>query len=285
MIIRNEFITKLALVKGLSGQQKWRVIRHLLIEKKEWLSVAEMLTVSSCNRSKMKFYESWTQINNTWKKKVGENPYITFLDPIYPAQLLHLANPPILLFYRGDPSLLEQKMIGVVGGRRTSGYAKKIVERVVSPVIDQHYVVVSGCAKGIDAYAHQLAMHRSGRTIAVIGTGINHSYPKENQQLQQEIARDHLLLSEFLPDDGPQKFHFPMRNRLIAALSGGICVIEAKAKSGSLITAEQGLEMGRPIFSVPGNILTGQSTGCHQLIQDGAICTFSGQDILDELES
>lgn len=285
MVIYNEFITKLALVKGLSGEQKWRVIRHLLSEKKEWLSVDDMLTVSHFNRSRAIFYDYWSQINYTWRNRIGENPYITFLDPIYPSQLLHLANPPILLFYQGDLSLMKRKMIAVVGGRQTSGYARKIVERVITPVIDQDYLVVSGCAKGVDTYAHQVAIRCSGRTIAVIGTGINHSYPKENQQLQRGIARDHLLLSEFLPDVGPQKFHFPMRNRLIAALTSGICVIEAKAKSGSLITAEQGLEIGRPIFSVPGNILTGQSTGCHQLIQDGAICTFSGQDILNELES
>ncbi|MBO0462140.1 DNA-processing protein DprA [Enterococcus sp. DIV1298c] len=285
MIFHNEFITKLALVKGLSGPQKWLVIQHLLVEKKAWLSIDEILTVIRFHRSKEQFYENWQQINDTWRQVIRGNPYITFLDPIYPPQLLHLANPPIILFYQGDLSLLQRKMIAVVGGRETSGYAKKIVEEVLAPVIDQHYVIVSGCAKGVDTYAHQVTMRRSGRTIAVIGTGINQSYPKENQQLQREIARNHLLLSEFLPDARPQKFHFPMRNRLIAALSQGICVIEARAKSGSLITAEQGLEIGRPIFSIPGNILTGQSTGCHQLIQDGAICTFSGQDILNELES
>ncbi|ELA49948.1 DNA protecting protein DprA [Enterococcus faecium] len=117
-----------------------------------------------------------------------------------------------------------------------------------------------------------------------IGTGIEQVYPAENRDLQEVIANDHLLLSEYPPQSGPKKHRFPMRNRIIAALSKGTCVFEAKKKSGSLITAQQALDLGRTVFSVPGNILTEHSTGCHHLIQDGAVCTVSGEDILAEFK-
>src|SRR5699024_10632686 len=134
--------------------------------------------------------------------------------------------------------------------------AKKVVHHLLAPVVEAGVVIASGCAKGIDTYAHQAAINYSGKTIAVIGTGMNKVYPEENRALQAEIGKNHLLLSEFPPDTGPKKYHFPMRNRLIAALSEGTCVIEAREKSGSLITAQHALELGKPIFSVPGNILT-----------------------------
>ncbi|OTP12124.1 DNA protecting protein DprA [Enterococcus sp. 10A9_DIV0425] len=283
MFYIKDYLIKLAYVNGMNGQQKWRVIHHLLTFKNERLTTNEIIEIAQIKSQEMTFQKSWWMIHEEWEKIKKEERFFTCLDPIYPSQLFHLAYPPILLFYKGDLSLLRSKMISVVGGRETSVLAKKTVNHLLLPVIEKGFVIVSGGAKGIDAYAHQAAIKASGRTIAIIGTGIDRCYPKENQRLQEEISKNHLLLSEFRPEDGPKKYHFPMRNRIIAALSQGICVVEAKKKSGSLITAQQGLELGRTIFSVPGNILTGQSSGCHHLIQDGAICAISGQDILAEI--
>ena len=143
---------------------------------------------------------------------------------------------------------------------------------------------MSGLARGIDTAAHIASLKNGGKTIAVIGTGLNHFYPKENRQLQNYIAKNHLLLSEYNPDQPALKYHFPERNRIIAGLAGAVLVAEAKMRSGSLITCERALEEGRDIFAVPGSILDGKSDGCHHLIQEGAKCVISGFDILSEYQ-
>lgn len=150
-------------------------------------------------------------------------------------------------------------------------------------MVEAGYVIVSGCAKGIDTYGQQAAISHGGRTIAVIGTGIEQVYPAENRDLQEVIANDHLLLSEYPPQSGPKKHRFPMRNRIIAALSKGTCVFEAKKKRLS-DNSTASIGSWKNSFSVPGNILTEHSTGCHHLIQDGAVCTVSGEDILAEFK-
>lgn len=280
----DSFLVKLACVKGLGIQKKWQVIQELLKSEKKALSPKEIITIAKIGSCRHLFEESWAEICANLEDILSKQPVVTCLDKRYPSQLLYLVAPPIILFYQGDISLLDRKMISVVGGRETSVLAKKVVYHLLAPVVESGVVIVSGCAKGIDTYAHQAAINYSGQTIAVIGTGMNKVYPKENGVLQAEIGKNHLLLSEFLPDTGPKKYHFPMRNRLIAALSEGTCVIEAKEKSGSLITVQQALELGKTVFSVPGNILTEYSKGSHQLIQDGAVCAVSGQDILAELK-
>ncbi|MBF8807856.1 MAG: DNA-protecting protein DprA [Enterococcus lacertideformus] len=278
------FLLKLAYVKGISSQGKWAVVQTLLQMKREEFFCNEIMDIAKIHRYREKFQRSWQQINQNWPDIKKSSSFITCIDSRYPPQLLHLAFPPIVLFYSGDLSLLEKKMISVVGGIDTSVLAKKVVHHLLFPVIEADYIIVSGCAKGIDTYAHQAALKYSGKTVAVIGTGIQNVYPKENQGLQEEIGKKHLLLSEYPPNEGPKPYQFPMRNRIIAALSQGTCVIEAKKKSGSLITAHQALEIGCTVFSVPGNILTEHSIGSHQLIQDGAVCVISGQDLLLELK-
>ena len=144
------------------------------------------------------------------------------------------------------------------------------------------FVIVSGLARGIDTSAHVSVLKNGGATIAVIGCGLDVYYPKENQQLQDYLGKNHLVLSEYAPGEKPLKYHFPERNRIIAGLSQGVLVAEAKARSGCLITCERALEEGRDVFAIPGNILDGQSDGCHKLINEGAKCVTSGQDILSE---
>ena len=144
--------------------------------------------------------------------------------------------------------------------------------------------MVSGLAKGIDTAAHMAALQNGGKTIAVIGTGLDVFYPKANKRLQDYIGNDHLVLSEYGPGEQPLKFHFPARNRIIAGLCRGVIVAEARMRSGSLITCERAMEEGRDVFAIPGNILDGHSDGCHHLIQEGAKLISSGQDVLAEFE-
>ncbi|WP_165005890.1 MULTISPECIES: DNA-processing protein DprA [unclassified Enterococcus] len=279
-----EQLLKMAYAKGISSQGKWLVASHLIQSSKKILTFEEIIKIGRITTHRELFRQSWTEIEENWASLKKERRFITCFDPRYPQQLLHLAYPPIILFYKGDLTLLNSKMLSVVGGRRSSILARKTVYRLLGPVIEAGYVIVSGCAKGIDTFSHHAAIHCGGKTIGVIGTGIDQAYPPESRDLQEKIGKEHLLLSEYPPQAGPKKHRFPMRNRIIAALSQGTCVIEAKKKSGSLITAQQALDLGRTVFSVPGNILTEHSTGCHHLIQDGAVCAVSGQDILAEFK-
>ena len=157
------------------------------------------------------------------------------------------------------------------------------VEKIIKE-LGNELVIVSGLAKGIDATAHYASIRNGGKTIGVIGTGLDVFYPKSNQRLQAHMGEHHLILSEYGPGQAPLKFHFPERNRIIAGLCQAVIVAEARLRSGSLITCERAMEEGRDVFAIPGNILDGKSAGCHHLIQEGAKLVTSGQDILDELK-
>lgn len=282
-----EYLVRLAYAEGISAQGKWQVFNYLLQlpkeESIEWIDSEKIIKLAKITSYRELFRKSWESSQENWEMIRQDKRYITCLDARYPQQLHHLAYPPIVLFYKGDLRMLESNMLSLVGAREPSFSGKKTVFHVLRPVIEAGYVIVSGCAKGIDTFGHQAAIETGGKTIAVIATGVDQIYPKENQQIQETIGKEHLILSEYPPNAGPLRHRFPMRNRIIAALSNGTCVVEARKRSGSLITAQQALDLGRDVFAVPGTILTEHSEGCHQLIQDGAKCTISGQDILAEL--
>ena len=205
----------------------------------------------------------------------------SILDTCYPERLREIYNPPTLIFYQGNLELLKKTKIAFVGSRASSPAGIKSVEKIVKE-LNGAFVIVSGLARGIDAASHITAIKTKTPTIAVIGTGLDIYYPAENRKIQQYLAQNELILSEYAPGEKPLKFHFPERNRIIAGLSRGVVVIEAKLRSGSLITCERALEEGRDIFAIPGNIADGQSDGCNHLIQQGAKLVFQGQDILEE---
>nr|OTP18658.1 DNA protecting protein DprA [Enterococcus sp. 9E7_DIV0242] len=150
-------------------------------------------------------------------------------------------------------------------------------------MVAEEIVIVSGLAKGIDSSCHEATIKNGGQTIGVIGTGLDQCYPAETAFLHNKIAKEHLLLSEYPNGTKPKRHHFPMRNRIIAGLSSGTCLIEASKKSGSLITAQAAMEYGREVFAVPGNIFLPHSEGSHSLISEGATCAFSPQDILNQI--
>src|SRR5690625_2061506 len=153
---------------------------------------------------------------------------------------------------------------------------------IVKPLVRQNWLIVSGMAKGIDSYAHKLALGHKGNTIAVLGGGFNHIYPKQNNMLYKQIAEKGLVLSEYPPEVPPKRFHFPERNRLISGLSFGTLVIEATERSGTLITVDQALDQGREVYAVPGSPLIPQTKGCHKMIQDGAKLVTHSTDISED---
>ncbi|OFI46009.1 DNA protecting protein DprA [Floricoccus penangensis] len=217
------------------------------------------------------------------KKNYRQFSSISILDSEYPTRLKEIYNPPVLLFYSGNIDLLQKPTLSFVGSRNASKIGIKTVHKLITE-LGNKFVIASGLATGIDTASHISTMKNKGKTIAVIGTGLDRYYPKENREIQNFIGRNHLLLTEYLPGESPKRFHFPERNRILAGIAIGVVVIEARIKSGSLITCQRALDEGRDIFAVPGNIIEGNSSGCNFLIQDGAKLINSGLDIILEYD-
>lgn len=267
---------------GLTNGQVLNVLRYAENKEKE-LSLRDITVVSEC-RNPALFIERYKQIDDDFlKKSFEEFPSFSILDEIYPWDLSEIYNPPSLLFYQGNIDLLELPKVAVVGSRDSSKLGNQSVQKIIKE-LNNELIIVSGLARGIDTAAHMAALQNGGRTIAVIGTGLDVFYPKANKKLQSYIGKNHLVLSEYGPGEQPLKFHFPERNRIIAGLCRGVIVAEAKMRSGSLITCERAMEEGRDVFAIPGSILDGKSDGCHHLIQEGAKCIMSGSDVLSEFD-
>lgn len=217
----------------------------------------------------------------------AQTPIKTFdhLSANYPKALFDLKDFPKKIFYQGDLELLQRPLFAVIGSRNASHQGLIDANRFAKALSEHGFCIVSGLALGIDAAAHYgaLANGVDGFTLAVCGTGLDIVYPANHLQLAKEIAQRGLLISEFPVGSQPKAFHFPKRNRLIAALSRGVLVIEAGLGSGSLITAHMANELGREVFALPGSIHSPHSKGCHQLIQDGAKLITRIEDILGEL--
>lgn len=209
---------------------------------------------------------------------------ITIFDQEYPRLLKEIYDPPWVLFTAGDTALLNsEKLLSVVGSRTPSATSKQSMTKVLAPLINQSWVMVSGLARGIDTIAHQLAIYHNGKTIAVIAGGLYHIYPQENKHLATTISQNHIIISEYPPNTRPEKWQFPMRNRIISGLAQGTLVVEAKERSGSLITADQALNQGREVFAIPGSILELSCIGTNKLIQTGAKLVLTSEDILSEI--
>ncbi|MBP3194431.1 MAG: DNA-processing protein DprA [Cardiobacteriaceae bacterium] len=208
---------------------------------------------------------------------------LTLHDDRYPALLKQISDPPPVLFVQGDVDLLPLMQLGVVGSRQSTPQGEQICADLCSEIAKFGLVITSGLALGIDAAAHRAALSVSGKTIAVVGTGLDRVYPAQNLELAYQIAETGAIVSEFPIGVGVRAHHFPQRNRVISGLSAGVLVVEASVKSGSLITARQAGEQGREVFAVPGSILNPMSRGCHALIKSGAKLTECADDILEEL--
>lgn len=206
--------------------------------------------------------------------------WLSILHPAYPEYLKQIYQPPIGLFYKGNIDLLKEDKLSIVGSRKATNYGRQVLKQMIPDWVP-HFVTVSGLARGIDTMVHNETMQAGGQTIAVIGSGLHRFYPAENKFLQEKIASDHLLLSEYPKYAQPVRHHFPMRNRIIAGLTLGTVVVEAEYKSGSLITAQLALNEGREVFCVPGNITSSLSLGTNHLIQQGAHCVYNSRLIFE----
>jgi DNA processing protein len=209
---------------------------------------------------------------------------LPFTDPGYPARLRAIADPPPLLYVNGTLSSGDEKAVAVVGSRSASDYGRRVARHICRGLAALGVTVVSGMARGIDGTAHESTLDNGGRTIAVLGCGIDRVYPPEHDQLYKRIRRQGAVLSELPLGTRPAAFHFPARNRLISGLSLGVVVVEATEKSGSLITASLALEQNREVFAVPGEIGSSRSRGTHRLIRQGAKLVESADDIIEEIE-
>ncbi|MGI6731456.1 MAG: DNA-processing protein DprA [Anaerovoracaceae bacterium] len=201
----------------------------------------------------------------------------------YPEMLRYISDPPEVLYYRGDLSLACKPAIAVVGARKATAYGKWAAYELSKVLSEYEIVVVSGMAYGVDAYAHKGAIENQGKTIAVLGCGVDICYPSSNSTLMSKILKDGLILSEYEPGTQPLPYRFPMRNRIISGISLGTVIVEAGLNSGSLITAECAADQGRNIYAVPGNINSIYSIGANKLIKDGATPIVTFEDIIDEL--
>lgn len=208
---------------------------------------------------------------------------LTWHDKAYPNQLKQTASPPPLLFLKGDLSLLNSPQIAIIGTRQPSPGGKKNAISFATELSGLNFSITSGLAKGIDVIAHRATLKSGGKTLAVLGSGIERIYPSAHTNIAKEIAESGLLISEFPLNTPAKPHHFPQRNRIISGLSLGVLVVEAAIKSGSLITARLAAEEGREVFAIPGAIANPMVKGCHHLIKQGAKLTESIEDVLIEL--
>jgi len=231
----------------------------------------------------IKDFHNWRKIEEEIEHvKNNDAQIITYQDPLYPKRLLNIYDFPVFLYVKG--SLKEDDInIAVVGSRLASTYGKFSTERLCRELVLKGITVVSGLARGIDASAHRGALAGGGRTIAVLGCGLDVVYPSENEKIFKEIASHGAIITEFPCGTPPNAPNFPARNRIISGVSLGVVVVEANEKSGSLITARLALEQGREVFAVPGTIDSAGSRGTHKLIKQGAKLIENVDDILDEI--
>jgi len=209
-----------------------------------------------------------------------KSKYLTILDDEYPESLKRVFMPPLVLYYYGDLSLLdkENNLVAVIGSRQCSSYGEKATKIFSEALVKNKRIIVSGLAMGIDSIAEQTAVDNKGKTIAVLGSGIDYPYPKSNKKLYDIIKKDHLLISEYPDKLEPVKEYFPMRNRIVAALSDKVLVTEAYANSGTCITVMYALSMGKDVLAVPAEIFKMSAT--NKIIQDGGFLVDNVEDLL-----
>ena len=280
---RRTLMVALAMRDKGSSQQRWELYQRLC--QNEWTE--GKFTLEAIHQELSLEELEWlrntdfTSLELQYRK---ENiHFLMYEDVLYPKRLKEIYLPPVVLFYKGRLELFNRLSIGIVGARNHTEYSKEALEYLLPDILERKVSIISGLARGVDSLAHQLTLDLKGETIAVIGNGINICYPKENQSLYDAIGKKGLILSEYPLDSQPLKFHFPYRNRIIAGLSHGLCVIEAKMHSGSLITANVALSENRQVFALPGNITSEYSKGTNELITAGAFPIRNANDILDSL--
>jgi DNA processing protein len=202
----------------------------------------------------------------------------------YPVLLREIAAPPPVLYYRGELLETDATAVAIVGTRRVTQYGREMTIRIASELARAGVTIVSGLARGVDGIAHQAALDAGGRTIAVLGSGVNRMYPPEHRILAERIAEEGAVVSDYLPNTPPDAMNFPPRNRIISGLSLGVVVIEAPDRSGALITVDFAADHGRDVFAVPGPVTASNSSGCNRILREGARLVRTAEDVLEDLQ-
>lgn len=229
-------------------------------------------------------FHDWAEVDDELgRARAAGIMLVPFGDAAYPARLRMIADPPPVLYVKGEIGGRDDRAVAIVGSRSASHYGRRVARDLAHGLASFGFTVVSGMARGIDGMAHESALASGGRTIAVLGSGVERAYPPEHDKLYQRICASGAVVSELPMGTRPLAFHFPARNRLISGLSLGVVVVEATEKSGSLITASMAVEQGREVFAVPGEVGASRSRGAHRLIRQGAKLVETVDDIIEEI--
>jgi DNA processing protein len=275
-------------VKGLGGVGFKKLVAHFRDPIEAFAaSERELAAIEGLNQEVIESLQSfadWRRVEDEVSRirNLGVS-VIPFTDAAYPSHLRMIADPPPLLYLKGELRSGDEKAVAVVGSRSASDYGRRVARDLCRGLTSLGFTVVSGMARGIDGVAHEATLAAGGRTLAVLGCGVDRIYPPEHALLYQRICERGAIISELPLGTRPMAFHFPARNRLISGLSLGVVVVEATEKSGSLITASLALEQGREVFAVPGEVGASRSRGAHRLIRQGAKLVESVDDIVDEI--
>lgn len=275
-----------SLLPDLSGRQKMMLLERIPdpedIYRLEQYEDLELTPEQEQALSNKDLHQAQTIEKICMRKGIG---ILAFSDERYPDRLRNIDSPPLVLYYKGVlPDFDRQPAIGIVGTRKASAYGLNTARQFGKQIALSGGVVVSGGAAGVDSMALQGARESDGQTVTVLGCGVDITYPAKNRRLFMDLTENGCLLSEYIPGDGPERWHFPARNRIISGLSNGVLIVEAPVKSGALITAKDALEQGRDVYVVPGNIDIPTCQGSNALLREGAVAAFSGWDILKEYQ-
>ena len=277
-----------SMVPGIGPKSLDLLARNFASLRKAWnASESELLSIlkPALTSKFLKFREELDFEKFKKQLKKQKISFVSLIDNIYPKLLKQISNPPAVLYAKGDTTLLNSPSIAVVGTRRITHYGREITEMFARDLSGSGLTIVSGMAFGVDGVAHKAAIDANGKTIAVLGNGVDLAYPKENEKLYEEILDSGgLIISEYSPGTPPNNGTFPARNRIVAGISEGVLVTEGAEDSGSLITANFGLEFGRKVFAVPGPITSQLSKAPLDLIEKGARLVTSADQILKELK-
>ncbi len=275
------------LIKGIGAVRMQALINHFEDLESAWMAAPIDLARAGLSlklierivqaRENIDLARVWTKIESQGIK------ILTWEDEVYPQRLNEIERPPPVLYVRGEYLPDDLFAVAIVGTRRVTAYGRQITEELSSYLAANGITVISGLARGVDAIAHQTALKAGGRTIGVLGSGVDKIYPPEHRQLAEQMMANGAIISDYAPGTPPDASNFPPRNRIISGLSLAVVVIEAGETSGALITAEFAAEQGREVFAVPGSILAPQSKGTNKLIRNGALPLLSVDDLMQAL--
>lgn len=275
-------IKNLGSIKIQKLLEKYKTPEQIWNCKKQELLQIEQIGEQTANEI---LKEEYRKNLDKYQKYMEQNQIklISIQDKNYPQKLKNIYDKPIVLYVKGNEKILNEFSLAIIGCRENTKYGEIVTKQIASSLAEKNIITISGLARGIDSISQQETVERKGKTIAVLGNGLDTIYPSENKQLAQKIIENGgAIISEYIMGTKIEKMNFPARNRIISALSDGVIVVEAKKKSGTMITVDFALEQGKNVFAIPGNILSPNSEGTNELIKQGAKIVTCAEDILEE---